>query len=371
MDSEKRITARVGTFVIAGLALLALVVFTIAGDKGVFTRYTNFTASFDTIEGLIPGSPVRLAGIEVGRVDEITFYDDPADKRVRVRFTVQQKFADRVRGDSLASVGSRGLLGDKVIDISIGSAEQPVVEEGGELLAAPAADYTAMFKKGGEVLDNAAAITKDVREIVAAYNSPAIKEDVAGLVSATRSVVEEVRSGMGALHTLIYDERSGAEVRRLLADASGAANRAEAAIGRVDRILAQVQSGNGLVGAMLYDPAGRNAVQDLSNLANQLGAIAQAVREEKDGMLHHLVYGGEPGAPNMGEELAQAAADLRVIVGKVKDGDGSLGALINDPTVYEDLKSILGNVKRNRILRELVRYSISQSDEIEKYGRQE
>ncbi len=371
MNSEKSITARVGTFVIIGLVMLGALVFLLGGETGVFARYVDYTASFQSIDGLQAGSPVRLAGVEAGQVDAITFYDDPSDKRVKVHMRVQAKYAERIRADSTAAVGSRGLLGDKVIDITMGSADQPVVDEGGELLAQASADYTEMIKKGTAVLDNTMAITGDLRQLVASYNTPEFKEDVAGLVSSTRDIVDQVKGGKGALHQLIYDPKTGAEVKNLFANAAGAASRADAAIGRVDRILAQVQSGNGLVGAMLYDPAGKGAVEDLSNLANEVGALAAAVRTEKSGLLHQLVYGGEPGQPNMGEELAAASRDLREIIGKIKDGDGSLGALINDPTVYEDLKGILGNVKRNRIVRELVRYSISRSDEIEKFGKKE
>ncbi|WP_373048510.1 MlaD family protein [Vulgatibacter sp.] len=371
METEKRVTARVGLFVMVGLVLFAAAVFLLGAERGVFSRYTEYTASFTSIEGLKAGSPVRLAGVEVGQVTAITFYDDPNDKRVQVRFRVLAKYGDRIRGDSQASVGSRGLLGDKVIDITLGSATQQVVAEGGELLAAPAADYTEMLKKGGAVLDNAVTMTNDLKEIIAAYNTPEVKDDLVGLISSSRDVVEQVKSGKGALHTLIYDAKTGAEVKRMVGDAAAIAARTDAAVGRVDRILAQVQSGNGLVGAMLYDPAGKAAVQDLSNVANEIGALATAVRTEKAGLLHQLVYGGEDGQPNMGEELAAAARDMRLVVAKIKEGDGSLGALINDPTVYEDLKGILGNVKRNRILRELVRYSISQSDEIEQYGKKE
>jgi len=371
MENEKRLTTRVGMFVIAGLVLLGAIVFLLGGEKGVFATYVEYTASFQTIEGLQVGSPVRLAGIEVGRVEDITFYDDPNDRRVQVRMTVQSKYAQRVRADSAAAVGSRGLLGDKVIDITLGTADQPVVEEGGELLAQGSADFTEMIKKGTAVLENTVAITNDVRELVASYNTPAFKDDVAGLVSSTRDVLDEVKGGKGALHQLIYDPGTGAEMKRLVAEAAGAASRADAALARVDRVIAQVQKGDSLVGAMLVDPSGKQAVQDLAKLADEMGTLAAAVRTEKDGMLHQLVYGGAPGQPNMGEELAAASRDLRVIVGKIKDGDGSLGALINDPTVYEDLKGILGNVKRNRILRELVRYSISRSDEIEQYGKKE
>ena len=371
MESEKRITARVGAFVITGILILGAVIFLLGSEKGIFTTYNTYTASFDSIEGLVPGSPVRLAGVEVGQVKSVRFYDDPNDKRVQATFDLQSKYADRIRADSKASVGSRGLLGDKALDLSLGSAEQAVIPVGGELLSASSADPSALIQRGAVVMDNAVSITGDLREMIAAYNSPTFKEDVAGLVASTRSIVDEVKGGKGALHQLIYDAETGRQVRTLVAEAAGAAASAEAAVGRVDKILAQVQSGNGLVGAMLYDPAGKIAIADLGKAADRIGALADAVRTEEDGLIHQLVYGAGAGQPNLGEELAAAARDMRLVVSRIEKGEGSLGALINDPTVYEDLKGILGNVKRNRILRELVRYSISQSDEVERYGKKE
>lgn len=371
MDAEKRVTARVGIFVMLGIVLLAAIVFLLGGERGVFASYNEYTASFETIDGLKPGSPVRLAGVEVGTVEEVRFYDDPGEKRVQVRFQVLARYADRIRADSKASVGSRGVLGDKAIDVTLGSADQPVVEPGGELLAASGSDFTDLVKKGSNVLDNAVAITADLRDLIAAYNTPAFKEDVATLVSSTRDVIEKVQKGDGALHALIYDAETGVKLKRVLGEAADAAARAESALGRVDGILAQVQRGDGLVGSLFYDPAGKEILGDLAAAANELGALAEAIRTEEGGLLHQLVYGGGEGSPDMGAELAAAARDLRQIVGRINAGEGSLGALINDPTVYEDLKTVLGNVRRNRIVRELVRYSISQSDEIERYGKKE
>lgn len=69
-------------------------------------------------------------------------------------------------------------------------------------------------------------------------------------------------------------------------------------------------------------------------------------------MVYQLVYGD---SRVLLTDLGQAAADIKSMTTKINKGEGSLGAIINDPTIYEDLKEILGNVKRNCILRELVR----------------
>ena len=371
MDREQRFSIRVGAFVIAGLALLGVIVFLLGGERGYFSRHVSYTASFKSIDGLKTGSPVRLAGVEIGQVTRISFYKDPADRRVQVTIDTISSYADRIRADTTASVGSRGVLGDKVIDLSLGSPDQPVIVPGGEIQAGSSNDYTEIIKKGAEVIDNTVAITSDLRQLVASYNTPDMRDGIGDAVAAARDILEGIRSGDGALHALIFDPRSGKEMRELLSSSAQAARRVDAALGRVDAVLAQVQRGEGMVGAMLFDKKGMEGVRDLGVAANEIGNLAAAVRTEKGSLLHGLFYDPEEGEPNLAEDLGRAARELREIVARVNAGDGSLGALINDPTVYEDLKGILGNVKRNRILRELVRYSISKQDEIERYGKKQ
>jgi len=370
MEAEKRFTFRVGAFVIAGLVLLGVMIFILGGKEGFLSRHVRYTASFDSIDGLKAGSPVRLAGVEIGQVAGINFYEDPADRRVRVTLDLRSTYADRIRQDSRASIGSRGVLGDKVIDISLGSPEMPLILPGSEIEAGSSADYTEIIKKGAEVIDNTLAITSDLRELVSSYNTPEMREGVGELIGSTRDVVKAIQSGDGALHALIFDPKVGKDMSALVASSARAAEKVDASIARVDSVLAQLQSGKGLLGTLIYDKKGEKLVSELGAAANEIALLVEAIRTEEDGLLHSLVYGGEGGSNPM-EDLAAASKDLRDIVARVNDGEGSLGALINDPTVYEDLKTILGNVKRNWILRTLVRTSISNQEEIESFGKRE
>jgi phospholipid/cholesterol/gamma-HCH transport system substrate-binding protein len=74
-----------------------------------------------------------------------------------------------------------------------------------------------------------------------------------------------------------------------------------------------------------------------------------------------MLYGDEGSAQVMGN-LNQASADFSAIVADLRAGKGTLGALLVDPSVYEDVKLLLGNVERNKTLRALVRYSIKQDE---------
>src|SRR5262249_35459109 len=78
------------------------------------------------------------------------------------------------------------------------------------------------------------------------------------------------------------------------------------------------------------------------------------------------VYGD---AKNLFANLGQMSEDLKVISGKIRAGEGTLGALVVDPSVYDDLRTVLGNVKRNKILQELVRMTVSNTGSMDKVGR--
>jgi phospholipid/cholesterol/gamma-HCH transport system substrate-binding protein len=121
-------------------------------------------------------------------------------------------------------------------------------------------------------------------------------------------------------------------------------------------MLDEVKGGEGTAHALLYGPEGKKALAEFGDAAAQVATLLRDVKSSKNAALHTLVY-GESRA--LVDDLSAAAVSLKNITGRVDRGEGSLGALVNDPTAYEDLKTILGNVKRNRLLRELVRLTIS------------
>jgi phospholipid/cholesterol/gamma-HCH transport system substrate-binding protein len=96
-----------------------------------------------------------------------------------------------------------------------------------------------------------------------------------------------------------------------------------------------------------------------------LAGLIEDAKKSPNGAVHQLVYGDARG---MFADLGSAAENLKTITATVAKGDGTVGGLISDPTVYEDLREVLGNVKRNRILRALVRFSLNNREDLEKIG---
>jgi phospholipid/cholesterol/gamma-HCH transport system substrate-binding protein len=122
IDKDRRAAVRAGLFIVVAFGLAVLVFVILGNASRLFERSTDYVAHFDDVEGLKLDSPVRLGGLTVGSVKEISFSTGLGDTRVLVKFEVSRAFSERVRTDSIARVGSRGLLGDKTIDISVGSA---------------------------------------------------------------------------------------------------------------------------------------------------------------------------------------------------------------------------------------------------------
>lgn len=358
VDRERRVIVRAGLFVGLALALAGVVVFLIGKERNLFEKAVVYRGAFENVDGLQLDSPVRLGGLQVGKVSKISFAPDLGDQRIVVTMEIGKKFTERIRSDSIARVTSRGVLGDKAIDISLGTPDKPLIESG-DIQTGTSGDLSSIIKASAEIIDNAVNITRDLRSGVSVYTSPDILKDVVGVVKSARSIMEEVETGKGLIHTVVYDKSTSEDFKVLIREASASAARFDSALNKVDTLLTDVKTGDGTLHAMIYDKKVSGAVTDLGTAASELSSLITAAKTNKEGAVYQLVYGN---AQNMLGDLGQAASDIKSLTSKVKSGQGSLGGIINDPTVYEDLKEILGNVKRNKVLRELVRFSISNGE---------
>src|SRR5262245_46698148 len=105
---------KIGILSIAAIVITAVTVFLMTGGKGFFWQRYNLKTRFTNVAGLKPGSPVRLAGVEVGDVNAVDLYGD----QVEVVFTVNKIYSDRITSTSVARLGSVSLLGESAVDIT-------------------------------------------------------------------------------------------------------------------------------------------------------------------------------------------------------------------------------------------------------------
>jgi phospholipid/cholesterol/gamma-HCH transport system substrate-binding protein len=365
-EKERKLALRAGLFVGLGLVIAGIVVFFIGRETRVFEKQISYIALFDNVEGLSEQSPVWLGGKEVGRVTAIGYSPDLRDNRLQVTMTMGSKFAPRVRGDSRVTLASLGVLGDKALNISLGSANQPPLEPGSIIPVTPGGDLGSLMKGASQVMENSVAISQTLRTAVEAYGDPRAAEDLKRSIASLRAMLEEVEKGEGVLHALIYDKQAGRQVQVLMENTAKAAARMDAAAGEVDTLLAQVRTGPGMAHSLLYEPGGQKALQELGDAAGQLSGILEDAKKNPKGAVYQLVYGD---SGNMLSDLGSAAADLKKVTSTIAKGEGTVGGLISDPTIYEDLRTILGNVKRNRVLRALVRFTVENREDLDQVGK--
>jgi phospholipid/cholesterol/gamma-HCH transport system substrate-binding protein len=334
MDKEHRLEVVVGLFVLA-LAVTAIVgVLLLGRSRHVFEQRTTLHATFSEVAGLAQGAPVRVSGVNVGTVARISFVRAARRPLIRVDMQVTRATMGLIRSDSLARISSQGLLGDKIIDISAGSTEAPEVEPGGEIRSVEAADIDRMLHQASVVIDDARRVAD---RAAAAFEQFLDAKSVAAMRASLlhlHGLLHEADKGHGLAHAIFYDRRSAEDLERVLAGVDRLVQHVDRGVLRIDSVLAAT------------DDEGRQMLNNLSRAARDVGETARRI-------------GTSPALPS----LERATGDLAQMTATMKRGQGTIGALIMDPTIYDQLVSVLGGIGRSRILRALVRFAIARDDE--------
>lgn len=357
--------AKVGVFVFVGLACAAAIVFMIGDNRMLFDSKVVFRAYFTDVQGLQSGSTIRMGGVDVGTVRRVRYLDDPGEQRIEVRLGVVRREALRVRRDSEAAVVGKGLLGDKMVVISAGSQSAPPADPGQALRARPSEDMANMLGRLDAISGKAEGLVENLQLATSGLAEPELQENLRGSVAALRAVLTSLATGEGYVARLLRDDAEADRLSELVAELSGVSRSLVSVLGALDTSLARVNKGPGLAHEVLYGESSQQVVLQAGHALEELSATLRAIREG-NGVAHSLLFGGEgpeqQAATQALVDLAASAHSLRQVLADVEEGKGTLGALVTDPSVYEDLKLLLGNVQRNSVLRALMRFAIANSE---------
>jgi phospholipid/cholesterol/gamma-HCH transport system substrate-binding protein len=349
---------KVGAVVLAALVALAAGIFLLGERSNLFALKNSYSVRFANVSGLEAGNPVQLNGVVVGRVETVVLPEQIEEEQLTVWISLDRRFADRVREDSVARIKTLGLLGDKYIEISSGSSSSPAVPSDGEIPAAPATDVDRLLSSGEDVVDNVAAISYSLRTLlermergegllgemlVDSEAGQRTKQAVVDTFESLRRIAFQIESGKGTLGALVMDEQL--------------AGRVETSIARVETALAALESGSGPLAALLHDEAMRS---ELESALTSLGSAAERTEslisqlEDGEGLLHRLLT-DETYAHSLSDDLETLLNNLRRVSGQLVEGEGSLGQLIRDPNLYQALDDVVVGVDESRFLRWLIR----------------
>lgn len=250
MANERTNTFKLGLFVLSGVVVLVLGLYLLGRKGDLFTRTIAVQATFREVNGLRDGNNVRYAGIDVGTVKAITIV---SDTEVVVSMLIRRDAAGHIRQNALASIASDGLMGNKLVKLDPAEGPGAPLMEGTMLGTSVGIDTDAMLKVLGTSNDNLVAITTDLRELTHRLNT-----------------------ANGPL-TLLTDTLLVDDVRSIITDLSGAAANTRAITARADRLVQDLQAGEGALGVLLSDTAAERQVRDmlaaLGSASDSLSAI--------------------------------------------------------------------------------------------------
>lgn len=293
---------RLGLFV--ALALIAgVLVLEMAGGMDRFRRGLRIHADFKSAQELKVGDRVKMAGVDIGRVEAITLAEG------KVRVTMKLNAQHEVKTDSVATIRFTGLMGQNIVAVSFGSPGAHLVENGTVLATTEQADLAALVAK----LDNVAS----------------------GVENLTKNFAgDEVQNLASSITAFFSENRDSVRV----------------SLQNVSNITAQISSGQGTVGRLIMeDTLYTSALTTVSNLNQNLAQTSDEIRAavaDARAIVNDINAGrGTVGRlvkdETLYHETTASMTNLKEILQKINRGEGSVGKLVNDDSLFKNVKLTL------------------------------
>src|SRR5262249_3638531 len=247
---------RAGLLVLLALVTLVVTVLSLDEQRHFWERKITYEVHFARSNGLQEGAPVGLSGVSIGTVADITFPADPAARYRKVTTHVKTAAAPRIRRNTLASIRTIGLLGDRYIELTPGTNDAEPLEPGGIIPSLDPLDYEALFGQSGDVVTNFAEVTAQLKDVLG-----------------------HIQRGEGFLGALIYDRQGG---EGTVEDLRHTMDHVEQATGALATIMKRVEKGEGLLGQLVRDtPESRKLVANLSEAARSVRQLSTRLASGK------------------------------------------------------------------------------------------
>ncbi len=295
---------KVGIFFFLGLFIL-LIIFEFITEIPIFTREYSFKTYFKSVGELKEGNPVKMSGVEVGKISKINI----ADGKIEVDFKVKK--GTPVKSDTVAVIKLTSLLGTSYINLTFGSPESPFAQPGSVLQSEEPADVSEILAK----------VESTVSSIESVFSENS--EKIGSILNGLDSVLAGAARGEGTLGKLIKDDSLYNEARDTLAN--------------LNEISKDINQGKGTLGKLVKDESLYNETK--STMAN-LGELTKRLNNAEG------TFGKLLKDDTLYNEATEAATSLNSILKKIDKGEGTIGKLISDDSLYYDAKNAVKKVER-------------------------
>jgi phospholipid/cholesterol/gamma-HCH transport system substrate-binding protein len=292
MEKETSHNIKLGFFVVAGLLVLIIALYFIGENRKMFGKTFTLYAGFENVKGLQTGNNVRYAGIDVGSVKNIEILSDTL---VRVELSIEEKLKKVIRKNSLAGIGTDGLMGNTLLNIEPGSPDSPPVNDGDELSSVHVVSTDEMLR------------TLDFTN-----------ENVATISTNLKNITDRIYQGKGTLYTVLTDSTLAGSLKSTLGNIENVSNNLIKVTGDLSSMTSDLKQGKGFLGTLLKDSA-------------MTGDLQQAVSDLKSGM----------------EKVNASATELQTTMQKMNNGNGTVTTLLNDTATANHLKRSMVDIENS------------------------
>jgi phospholipid/cholesterol/gamma-HCH transport system substrate-binding protein len=296
----------VGIFVVAAVALFTAGLFLIGNQHKAFRRHIEFYAEFSNLSGIGKGAKVRVAGMDGGQVIGIQIPDRPSAK-FRLKLQVEDSLRGLVRDDSLVTIESAGVVGDKFLLIHEGTDQKPAAPARSTLQSREPIEMAQMLEKASGLMNEAGGTISDLHGKL-----DEALQAVTTTVNNTNGIVTDIRAGRGTAGVLLEDPATAAQVKQAVANS-------QQATGNLNRASVQV---NDLITDFKSRNLGQKTEETLENAKNASQQVSQATHQINQTLAG--AFGEDQFGENAGSNLRQSLSNVNEATGNLADDTEAL-----------------------------------------------
>ncbi|NLO02767.1 MAG: MCE family protein [Bacteroidales bacterium] len=283
-----RFKARLGIFIAGGIAIFVIAIFIIGKQQNLFNPVFKITTNFYNVSGLEVGNNIRFSGIDVGIVDNIKIINDST---VQVDMLVRKDVQQFIKADSYASIGSEGIIGDRIIIITQGSNNSSIAEDGDHILSKEPIETDDIMKSLKTSAGSAEVIMMQLVEIMMNINSG---KGTLGRLIQDSTIAENVnqtienfkKSSEGLDQTI---EVTKENLFAFMESLQKTAGKTEVASYQLGEIMMKINNGEGAIGMLIQDTA---IVNNIDETIINLKKSSIGLNENMEALKHNFLFRG-------------------------------------------------------------------------------
>lgn len=289
----------VGILITTALFLVMVAIIIVGGQQGFLKRHYELRTRMDRVGGLQSGAPVRLSGVDVGNVSEVTFVPDTSGKtKVEIVMKIKSGVQSLIKTDSEARISTLGLLGDKYVEITLGSPDSAALQNGDYIKSTSPIDFEELISRG-------VGAAGDVTEIVHAF----------------KEISQKINRGQGTLGKLVNDPLLYLDISTLAKD--------------IQFISEKIRRNEGTIGRFFNDTT---LFVSMKEIFDGISSLVDTFQQSK-GTLKQLLRD-----TTLYHKMNAMVSRMDSLVAEIRTGGGTTGALIKDRELYDELRKTVGGL---------------------------